>query len=165
MAVKNLTDLYIHELKDLYSADKQSAAITKRLKKTANNSKLETALQESLDGIDSGMETLKSICESHGKKATGMTCKGMKGLVEEVKAHVFEEEFSDEHAQDAAIIAQNQRMVHYAIAGYGTAAAFAKALGHTGDAKALKKCLDGCYSGDRKMTKIAEKTVNDAAKD
>jgi len=165
MAVKNLSDLYIHELKDLYSADKQSAAITKRLVKAAKNDKLKSALQDSHDGIESGMSTLKDICERHDKKATGMVCKGMKGLVEEVKAHVFDDEFSDAHVKDASIIAQNQRMTHYAIAGYGTAAAFAKALGHKEDHEALKKCLDGCYDGDRRMTDIAESTINESATD
>ena len=141
MAVKNLNDLYFHELKDLYNADKQAKAIHKRLLKAATNSKLRTALQNSIKGIDDGMEMISEICKSHNKKATGMTCKGMRGLVEEAKAHVLDEKFGDQDAKDASIIAQSQRMTHYAIAGYGTAAAFAESLGYSKDVKMLNKCF------------------------
>lgn len=164
MAVKNLKDLYFHELKDLYSADKQSKAIHKKLLKAANNPKLKDALERSIEGIDEGMSMLSDLCKNHNKKPTGMTCKGMKGLVEEAKHHALEEKFGDEDAQDASIIAQSQRMTHYAIAGYGTAAAFAKTLGFKEDAKVLKECLKNTYGGDRKMTKLATNGINRKAK-
>jgi len=164
MAIKNLEDLYIHELKDLYSADKQAKTIHKRLLKVATNSKLKTALENSIKGIDDGMNTITDICKAHNKKPTGMTCKGMKGLVEEAKHHVLEEKFGDESAKDASIIAQSQRMTHYAIAGYGTAAAFATSLGLKKEAKLLQKCLDKTYGGDRKMTKLATSGINKKAK-
>lgn len=163
MAVNNLSDLYIHELKDLYSADKQALTITKRLSKAASNKKLSDALDKGVKGIEDGMQKIEAICEKHGKKATGKTCKGMKGLVDEVKAHVFEEDFGDKDTKDAAIIAQYQRLSHYAIAGYGTAQAFAKALGHKADVTKLEKCLDGCYDGDKQMSKLAENSVNSEA--
>jgi len=132
--------------------------------KAATNTKLKDALQGSIEGIDRGMEALAEICKSHDKKPTGMTCKGMKGLVEEAKHHALEENFKDVNAKDASIIAQSQRMTHYAIAGYGTAAAFAKSLGYKEDAKKLKKCLDNTYGGDRKMTKLATSGINKKAK-
>lgn len=163
MTTKNLTDLYVHELQDLYSADKQAATVTKKLIDTASDAKLVEALEDSLKGIEEGMEIITDICSKHGEKPSGTMCKGMKGLVEEVEAHVFDEEFAGEEVQDASIVAQNQRMTHYAIAGYGTAAAFAKALGQDKDASDLKKCLDGCYDGDRRLTEIAENTVNSDA--
>jgi len=164
MAVKNLKDLYIHELKDLYSADKQAKAIHKKLLKVATNSKLKDALENSIKGIDEGMEMLTDICKCHDKKPTGMTCKGMKGLVEEAKHHVLEEDIKDKEVKDASIIAQSQRMTHYAIAGYGTATAFAKSLGFKDDVKKLKKCLDNTYGGDKKMTKLATSGINKKAK-
>jgi len=164
MAVKNLKDLYIHELRDLYNADKQAKAIHKRLWKTATNTKLKSALENSIKGIDDGMTMLEDICKAHDKKASGVTCRGMKGLVEEAKKHVLEERFEEDAAKDASIIAQSQRMTHYAIAGYGTAAAFATALGLKKDAKMLQKCLDKTYGGDRKMTKLATSGINKKAK-
>jgi len=164
MAVKNLKDLYIHELKDLYNADKQAKAVHKKLSKKITSDKLKKAVENCVEGIDEGMEMIKTICERHKVKPTGMTCKGMKGLVEEAKAHVLEEKFECMDARDASIIAQSQRMTHYAIAGYGTAAAFAKSLGFKDDAKELKKCLDNTYGGDRKMTKLATTGINKKAK-
>ena len=164
MAVKNLKDLYIHELKDLYNADKQSKAIHKKILKKVSNDDLKDAVSNCIEGIDEGMEMIKTICERHDKKPTGMTCKGMKGLVEEAKAHVLEEDFADDDARDASIIAQSQRMTHYAIAGYGTAAAFAKSLGFKDDVKDLKECLKNTYGGDKRMTKIATSSINRKAK-
>jgi len=164
MAVKNLKDLYIHELKDLYSADKQSKAIHKKISKKVTNEKLKDAVSSCIEGIDEGMEMIKTICERHKQKPTGMTCKGMKGLVEEAKAHVLEENFECKDARDASIIAQSQRMTHYAIAGYGTAAAFAKSLGFKDDAKDLKECLKNTYGGDKRMTKLATNGINKSAK-
>lgn len=164
MAIANLTDLYVHELQDLYSANEQCVSIHERMHGEAKSDDLKAALKDAIDGIKSGMGDVKSVCEGHGKKVDGTTCKGMKGLVEEAKAHVFDETFGDDDTKDAAIIAQAQRMNHYALAGYGTATAFAKSLKLTSDHDTLYKNLDNLYSGDRRLTKIAETSVNAAAK-
>jgi ferritin-like metal-binding protein YciE len=87
----------------------------------------------------------------------------MEGLVKEAKAHAIDANIEDKDVRDASIITQYQRMVHYGVAGYGTAAAFAKRLGLTDDAATLAKCLDDTYDGDRRMNKIAEREVNPAA--
>jgi ferritin-like metal-binding protein YciE len=83
--------------------------------------------------------------------------------VREARTHALEEEFGSDAARDAMIITQYQRMAHYAIAGYGCAAAFAAQLGLTDEARTLKEMLDAAYSGDRTMTEIAETQINPAA--
>ena len=103
---------------------------------------------------------VKSLIEGHKADPTGEFCKGMEGLVKEVKAHAINADITDGDVRDASIIAQYQRMAHYAMAGYGTAAAFAERLGLTNDAATLRKCLDDTQSGDRRMTGIAVGTVN-----
>jgi ferritin-like metal-binding protein YciE len=79
----------------------------------------------------------------------------MEGLVNEVDAHVLEADFGDDATRDAMIITQYQRMVHYALAGYGCLLAFANRLNLDQDAAILQKQLDETYDGDRRMTAIA----------
>ena len=163
MAIKNLKDLYLDQLRDLYSACKQSQPIVTDMGRAAKSADLSKALIAGNQGIADGMEVLATLCNEHGVDPTGEHCKGMEGLVTEARKHALETEFADEDAQDAAIISQYQRMAHYAIAGYGCVRTFANRLGLDGDAAKLQECLDNTWEGDRHMTEIAEGGVNKAA--
>ena len=163
MAMNDLKDIYIDQLQDLYSADKQSAKVTAELAKKASDAELVKALEAGVDGIHQGMEMLQKLIEGHGAKPSGEHCKGMEGLVKEARAHALEEDFGSDEARDAMIVTQYQRMVHYAIAGYGCVHAFAHRLGLEDEAKHLKEALDASYDGDRHMTAIATGGVNAAA--
>ncbi|WCR10399.1 DUF892 family protein [Paracoccus stylophorae] len=165
MAIKNLKDLYLDQLKDLYSACKQSMPVVTELGRAAQSRELSEALIAGNQGISRGMEVLAELCDRHGVDPTGEHCKGMEGIVAEARKHGLETEYADEDAQDAAIITQYQRMMHYAIAGYGCVRTFANRLDLDGDAASLQECLDNTWEGDRRMTKIAEGGVNKAAMD
>ena len=165
MAIKNLKDLYLDQLKDLYSACKQSMPVVTELGRAAQSRELSEALIAGNQGISRGMEVLAELCDRHGVDPTGEHCKGMEGIVAEARKHGLETEYADEDAQDAAIITQYQRMMHYAIAGYGCVRTFANRLDLDGDAASLQECLDNTWEGDRRMTKIAEGGVNPAAMD
>lgn len=163
MTISNLKDVYIDQLQDIYSADKQSMKATQKLAEVATNEDLKAALKRGINGIQEGMDTLREIITSHDADPTNEFCKGMEGLVKEVDAHVLNADFSDDDARDAMIIAQFQRMTHYGLAGYGCVVAFAKRLGFAQDAQKLQRCLDNTYSGDREMTDIATGEVNQKA--
>ncbi len=163
MSMDNLKDLYIDQMQDIYSADKQSLAVTKKLHEAAKNERLKTALKNGVEGIQTGMDNLAKLIEGHGEKPSGEFCKGMEGLVKEAKAHTLEADFGDDDVRDASIITQYQRMTHYGIAGYGCLVAFSKRLGLKDDEKVLQECLDNTYGGDREMTEIATGEVNKAA--
>ncbi|MFD1797780.1 DUF892 family protein [Paracoccus aurantiacus] len=163
MAIKNLKDLYLDQLRDLYSACKQSQPIVAEMGSAAKSEALSKALIAGNQGIAEGMEVLAALCNEHGVDPTGEHCKGMEGLVTEARKHALETDYADEDAQDAGIITQYQRMAHYAIAGYGCVRTFANRLGLDGDAAKLQECLDNTWEGDRHMTKIAEGGVNKAA--
>ena len=163
MSINTLKDLYIDQLQDLYSADKQSLEATKQLHEKASDDELKKALKAGVEGISQGMEQVKGLIQGHDADPTGEHCKGMEGLVKEAKAHAIEADIDDKDVRDASIITQYQRMTHYGIAGYGTALAFAKRLGLDDDAKTLQTCLDNTYDGDRHMTQIATGEVNEAA--
>lgn len=163
MTLSTLKDVYIDQLQDLYSADKQSLEATRKLHDAATNGELKTALSNGVDGIGEGMKTLEAIIKSHDAAPEGEFCKGMEGLVKEARAHVLDAGFDDDDVRDAMIITQYQRMTHYGLAGYGCLVAFAKRLGLDTDAEKLQTCLDNTYGGDREMTRIATGGVNEAA--
>lgn len=163
MTIQNLKQLYIEQLQDLYSANRQSMSATGDLAKAASNTELQKALKDGVTGIGDGMSVLSEIINGHGEKPTGEFCKGMEGLVKEANVHAIEADFADAQLRDAAIIPQYQRMVHYAIAGYGTVVTFANRLGLDQDAAKLEKALDDTYDGDRRMTDIAKGGVNKMA--
>ena len=163
-AIKNLKDLYLDGVKDLYSACKQAVPVTEELAAAAKNADLKQALEASAKGTRDGMAQMEKLARSHGEDASGEHCKGMEGLVTEARKHALEAEFADDEVQDAAITAQYQRLAHYAITGYGTLKAWAKRLDLAEDAKVLDECTASTYEGDEDMTKIAVKGgVNKAA--
>lgn len=157
MAMNTLKDIYLDQLQDIYSANKQSLDATTKLGRAASDTDLSEALIAGSNGISDGMEAIAKLCSDHGIDPTGEHCKGMEGLVKESQAHALDEEFGSDDVRDAMIITQYQRMVHYGLAGYGCVLAFANRLGLDGDAAVLQKCLDNTYDGDRRMTEIATK--------
>ncbi|MEO0461771.1 MAG: ferritin-like domain-containing protein [Pseudomonadota bacterium] len=163
MTLSTLKDLYIDQLQDLYSADKQSLEATRKLHNAATDGDLKKALSNGVDGIQEGIDTLDGIIKGHDADPDGEFCKGMEGLVKEARAHALDTDFSDDDVRDAMIITQYQRMTHYGLAGYGCLVAFAKRLGLNDDATKLQKCLDNTYGGDREMTRIATGEINKAA--
>ena len=163
MALNDLKDVYLDQVQDIYSACKQSLDATTKLGQAAKDEELGKALAAGAKGIADGMAKLERICSDHGINPEGEHCKGMEGLVTEAHAHALDEEFGSDDARDAMIISQYQRMVHYAIAGYGCCAAYANRLGFDGDASLLKECLDETRQGDAHMNKIATTSVNPKA--
>lgn len=155
MTLKNLHDVYHDQLQDLYSACTQSLDATTELGRAAKDKELSEALIAGANGISEGMDHLKSICAAHDIDPEGEHCKGMAGLVTEAKAHALKADFDDDATRDVVIITQYQRMVHYALAGYGAVVAFANRLELDEDAGVLQKLLDDTYDGDRRMTDIA----------
>ena len=155
MTLKTLHDVYHHQLQDLYSGCKQSLEVTTELGRAAKDESLSKALIAGANGISRGMNELRSLCASHDIDPEGAHCKGMEGLVKEARAHGLNAEFGNADVQDAVIITQYQRMVHYALAGYGSLVAFANRLGLDEDGAILVAQLDETYDGDRTMTRLA----------
>lgn len=153
--IKNLKDLYLDGVKDLYSACKQSIPVTEELAQAAKSNDLKEALQASIKGTQEGMQSMEKLARKHGEDPGGEHCKGMEGIVAEARKHALEADFADEETQDAAIIAQYQRLAHYAITGYGTLKAWAKRLDMSDDAKVLDEATASTYRGDEDMTKLA----------
>ena len=164
MGMDTFKDLYIDHAQDCYSALKQSVEFSSKLHEAASDGDLKKAIERSIDESKRALDRFAKLIEGHGANPGGEHCKGMEGLITEARSHALEEEFGEPELRDAMIIAQYQRLAHYALAGYGTSAAFAKRLGLSDDQKVWEQELDGTYEGDRAMTKLAESEINkDAA--
>jgi ferritin-like metal-binding protein YciE len=160
-APEDLHDLYVDELKDLWSANDQMQRTVKKLVSRAKDDALIQLLNRSLDGISKHTGTLKELIEAQEGKVSKEHCKGMEGLVEEANKHTSGEDAPKKGpVRDAQIIAQYQRMSHYGLAGFGTAAAYAEALGLKEDAARLKQTTKEIYLGDEYGTRLAETSVN-----
>jgi ferritin-like metal-binding protein YciE len=157
---ENLKDLYIDELKDLWSANDQMHRVVKKIADKAKSPKLKTMLAKSEQGIGEHIDVIRELLAANDAEVAKEHCKGMAGLVEEAKKHILEEAPEPGPLLDAVIIAQYQRMTHYGIAGFGTAAAYAGALGNTQDAEKLHRATQEIYRGDEYASTLAETSIN-----
>jgi ferritin-like metal-binding protein YciE len=158
MEMDSLRKLYVDELKDLYSAEKQILQALPRMAKKASNEQLKKAFETHLEETRGQVERLDRIFELLGKSSRGKKCKGMEGLLEEGK-EMMQEDMEPE-VMDAALISAAQRVEHYEIAGYGTVRTYAQLLGENQHVKLLQQTLDEEGNTDKKLTQLAETTIN-----
>ncbi|OZI19776.1 hypothetical protein CAL26_19575 [Bordetella genomosp. 9] len=161
MAAKTVEDLFLHELSDVYSAEKQLTKALPRLARAATNPDLKAAFESHLQETQGQIERIDQIVESAGLKLKRVKCMAMEGLVEEGKEII--EEVEKGPVLDAALIGAAQKVEHYEIASYGTLAAFAKQLGQQDAMKLLLETLQEEKATDEKLTVLAGK-VNQTAK-
>ena len=158
--ISTLQELYVDELKDLWSANDQIAKALKKVAPQASNPRLKNMLDSSQAGIATHTELLKSLIEGQDEDVEKEHCKGMEGLAAEALKHTVHEAPKTGPVLDAAIIAQYQRMTHYGITGFGTVAAFAKALKLDGDHDKLEAAVKDMHGSDDLMSELAESAVN-----
>jgi ferritin-like metal-binding protein YciE len=161
MSVGTMQELLIDELKDLYSAEKQIVRALPKLAKAATTPELQQAILTHLEETKGQVTRLEKVGELVGKKLTGKTCVGMKGVLEE-GSEVLED--TDKGTiRDAALISAAQRVEHYEMAGYGSAREFAKLLGLSEVASLLDETLAEEKAADKTLSGVA-KQVNATAK-
>lgn len=163
MRLKSLEELYIDELKDLYSVEKQILRALPKMAKAATAPDLKAAFEEHEKMTQEQKKRLETIFEKMERSPRGKKCKGMEGILEEGE-ELMEEEAEPE-VLDAGLIAAAQRVEHYEMAGYGTARTYARLLGHTDAEKLLQKTLDEEMETDEKLTALAEGGINVEAKE
>ena len=162
-APKNLEDCYTEELADNWSANDQMLKMVGQLADKASDPKLKERLNKAAEGIKGHTETLQALLKDCGESEKEH-CKGMEGLVKEARKHVIDADIEDDDVRDVVIVAQYQRMCHYGICGFGTAKAFAEALGKSDHAAKLDAITADIYGADENMTDLAERSVNLHAK-
>jgi ferritin-like metal-binding protein YciE len=154
MTKDSLQELYVDELKDLYSAENQLTKALPKMAKAASSEELRQGFEEHLEQTKGHVERLQQIFEMLGEKPTGKKCVGMEGLVKE-GAEIMSEDFENE-VMDAALISAAQRVEHYEIAGYGTVCAYADLLGESKHVSLLKETLNEEKETDQKLTELSK---------
>lgn len=158
MELDTLKDLYIEEIKDLYSAEKQLVKALPKMAKAANDKNLQQAFRTHLKETAQHAARLEQICQELGVSPRGKKCVGMEGLIEEGNELIKED--PDPHVLDAGLIAKAQHVEHYEIAGYGTVRTYARQLGFENQAELLQQTLDEEGRTDHLLTELAESGIN-----
>ena len=154
MQKNSLRQLYIDELRDLYSAETQIVKALPKFAKASSTAELRQAFEEHVRQTSGQVSRLEEIFEMLEEKPTGKKCLGMEGLVKE-GAETMREEYSGA-LMDCALIGAAQRVEHYEIAGYGTARAFADLLGESDHVILIEQTLQEEKLADEKLTQLAE---------
>ena len=156
MKVKTLLDLFIHDLSDVYSAEKQSTRALPKMIRAASEPKLKEAFQHHLEETQGQIERLDQLVEAHEEvRIVRMKCHALEGLVEEAQELI--EATEPGPVRDAGLIGAAQKVEHYEIATYGTLIALAIKLQFGEASSLLKETLDEEKDTDQKLTSIAEK--------
>ena len=157
----DLHELFLDELSDLYSAEKQLTKALPKMLKAAQSDELKSAIEAHLKETEGHVGRLEQIFQSLGEKIKRKTCAAMEGLVEEASELLQEQK--GKSSLDAAIIAAAQKVEHYEIASYGTVRAWAEQMGHEDAVELLKATLDEERAADEKLTEIAASLANESA--
>ena len=163
MEMNDLQDLMVEELRDLYSAENQLLKALPKVARACDSDELKAAFQQHAQETQTHVKRLEQIFKQLGEKPTGKKCKGMEGLIEENKEMMSEDAEPD--VLDAGLIVGSQKIEHYEIAGYGSAVTFAKLLGNDQAARLLAQTLDEEERTDKKLSEIAESSINVEAAD
>jgi ferritin-like metal-binding protein YciE len=158
MAEKDLNELFLDTLKDIYYAEKQILKALPKMAKAANSDKLRAAFEKHLDETETHVERLDKIFELLGKAARGKKCDAIEGIIDEGKEIM--EEYADKPALDAGLLAAAQAVEHYEISRYGTLKAWAQKLNLREVIQLLDQTLAEEKKTDETLTKIAETAVN-----
>jgi len=161
VALDSFDELFVEQLQDLYDAEQRLVTALPKMAGAASSSSLKAAFQEHLRETEGQVSRLEQIFRLLGKTAKAKTCEAMKGLIAEGQEVISSR--GDPDVKDAALIAAAQRVEHYEIAGYGTVRTFAQRLGHDDAARLLQQTLDEEGAADKKLTALAEQTINPKA--
>lgn len=158
MKIDSLQKLWIHELKDLHSAENQILKALPKIIDAASNEELKSALADHLRETQQHVARLETIFKKVGSSPGGHHCKGMEGLLEEGEGIL--KDATDPQVRDAGIISACQRVEHYEMAGYGTAGAYAELLEEMDAAALLQQTLDEEGGADTKLSRLARTSIN-----
>ena len=158
MDMETLKDLYVEELKDLYSAEKQIIKGLTRMSKAVSHPELKEAFMRHQQATERHVERLERICADLDVSPRGKKCVGMEGLIEEASELIKER--PEPEVLDAGLIAAAQHVEHYEMAGYGCVRTYARQLGYEDQADLLQTTLDEEGNTDKLLTEIAERSIN-----
>lgn len=161
MPIKTVNDLFIHELSDMYSAEKQMTKSLPKMARAAADPQLAAAFEAHLEETQGQIERIDKLVELAGLKLKRIKCAAMEGLIEEAKEVI--EEVEKGPVLDAALIGAAQKAEHYEIASYTTLIVLATKLGLQDAHKLLSESLAEEKATDEKLSTLAEASKLDQA--
>ena len=156
--IKNMDDLFLHTLQDIYYAENQIVKALPDMVEKSSDPQLKQGFQTHLRETENHVKRLEQVFQLIGKKAQGVDCPAIDGIIEE--ANDVAGEVEKKSVLDAALIAAAQAVEHYEMTRYGTLIAWAKQLGHNDVVSLLNQTLDEEKATDKKLTSMAETQVN-----
>jgi ferritin-like metal-binding protein YciE len=163
MALKNLEDGLVEELTDILSAENQIAQLLPKMAEKTSNAKLKSAFEMHARQTEEHISRVEEALTMLGQKPEAKTCEAMKGLAKEGQSIMKED--AEPEVLDAMLIAAAQKIEHYEIASYGTVCTWAAAIGRDDVKELLGKTLQNEEQTDKKLSELAESTVNKKAVD
>ena len=154
MKLKTLHDVYVHELKDIYSAEKQIVEALPQMAKNATDEELKKAFSDHLEKSRAHLDHVQSLLQSLDANPGNSKCEGMAGLLKEGESVI--NTAGNATAKDAALIAAAQRVEHYEMAAYGCARTYAGLLGYTDHQRLLQSILNEEGAADKHLTSLAQ---------
>jgi ferritin-like metal-binding protein YciE len=161
LKLETVTDLFLAELRDLYSAENQLVDALPKMADAASSTELKQAFTHHLEETNKHVARLDEVFAKLKEDPKGETCEAMKGLVKEGEEFIHAK--GEPEVRDAGLIGAAQRVEHYEMAGYGTAKTLAQRLGFQDIAKLLETTLNEEKAADQKLTSVAEGNVNPTA--
>jgi ferritin-like metal-binding protein YciE len=156
--IKNMNDLFLHTLRDVYYAEKQIVKALPEMVDKSNDPQLKLGFQTQLRETENHVKRLEKVFDMIGQKAQGVDCPAIDGIIEE--ANDVAGEVEKKPVLDAALIAAAQPVEHYEMTRYGTLISWAKQLGRGDCVTLLQQTLDEEKATDKKLTAMAEASVN-----
>jgi ferritin-like metal-binding protein YciE len=156
--IKTMDDLFVHQLQDVYYAEKQLVKALPKMAEKANDNQLKQGFLGHLEQTKGHVTRLEQVFQMHGIAPKAVTCPAIDGIIEE--ADEVAGEVADKQVLDAALINAAQAAEHYEITRYGTLVTWAKRLGRNDCAAVLQKTLDEEKATDKKLTELAESGIN-----
>jgi ferritin-like metal-binding protein YciE len=156
--IKTMNDLFIHQLQDIYYAEKQLVKALPKMAEKATDKQLKQGFMTHLDETKTHVQRLEQVFQMHGAEVKAVDCPAIDGIIEE--ADEVAGEVDDKSVLDAALINAAQAAEHYEITRYGSLVAWAKQLGRNDCAGVLQKTLDEERATDKKLTTLAESKIN-----
>ena len=161
MKIENLSDLFLHTLKDIYFAENQIVKALPKMAKAADSKELARAFESHLAETKEQVTRLDQVFKLLGKKSEGEKCPAIEGILKE--GEELMKEIKDPDTRDAAMIAAAQAVEHYEITRYGTLVSWGQLLDLPDAVKLLSVTLKEEHGADSKLTKLAESKLNKQA--
>jgi ferritin-like metal-binding protein YciE len=156
--IKTMNDLFVHQLQDIYYAEKQLVKALPKMAEKATDQQLKQGFLTHLDETKTHVQRVEQVFQMQGLQAKAIDCPAIDGIIKE--ANQITGEIADKAVLDAALIDAAQAAEHYEITRYGSLIAWAKQLGRNDCASVLQKTLEEEKATDKKLTTLAESKIN-----